>query len=348
MSLRTSAADVVPLENRFKAVLSVGVRGGRPGVLPLLSSPELREITLLSSASFADNFYAISAYCSTHKKACDVYIWKLLIENHSVPLEYIDIGIEGDYISINSESSQIQIAEYLEVVAKTVRSREDASEFTRVVLKNAPAFVSNARDMIVAKDGTPYIDDLDKLSEEQKHMYGVQMKALRFVFSQRPGELVIENSSKTYQGFLDRRLIKDSLEKGLLNYNLDWLKFVWENFVSIENSRDGDLADRLFLAANGTGDIWLGKSWEFKITAFAYYTRAPVSLLEKETGNKNKSFFRNQLEHAEAVEWIFGKLLYHGFEFHSQSILKQCTLVIARKRVEDAKRIEIESKQYVD
>ena len=57
--------------------------------------------------------------------------------------------------------------------------------------------------------------------------------------------------------------------------------------------------------------------WEFKITAFKHYTRVPVSLLEQETGIINESFFRNQFEYAEAVEWIFGKILKHGLLFRA-------------------------------
>ena len=299
-------------DTRLNAVLRVGVATSTP-TLPMLFVAELRDLMLLSADSFVENFDKISAYCSTHNRACDAEVYRLLIKKYDVPAEYIDVGVGGAVVvAIAPDASQRQLAEYLEVVAGSLRV---AKVFQRVVMSTPPQLFDDARSALTAVDGASYLADLEARVDAQAHTYDVQLQSLRFVVAQ--SGVLLDNYVS-----IDRVLMRSALVKATLNYNLTFLKFIWDTFVDPANFRNGDLANDLFMASRGGGKIWGISRSGYRITAFSQVViDAP-----------NEIFLEEQLAHGETVAWVLNKLLENSL------VARQPLLYFVREALEDALR----------
>ena len=337
MSLRggqAAAATAAAVNGgRLRAVLSAGVS---TGVSTFTLPGDARDLMLLSSGSFYENFKKISAYCSAQKSICDMSIWKRLIAQHSVPLLYVDADMglsSGLTIEINDASTATEVAAYLEVVASTVSDHATAMEFTRDVLEVAPGFARSGDGLPVwynhlYDDLGSFESTLETLSVRQGEMYAVQLKVLEFVISQH-GTLGVEN-------YRDRSIVKNSLVKAVLNYNLDVLEFVWTNFVKSPASfRNGDLGERLFKAVNGVGDR-MGPRWQYK---YAAYDKMLMYIPGIWAPFRNDSYFQTQLQHATVAVWALEKVLANNFELRELGL--DSALEAARARVREGMAMSV-------
>tara|TARA_B110000971_G_scaffold139412_1_gene142548 strand:- start:1507 stop:2553 length:1047 start_codon:yes stop_codon:yes gene_type:complete len=348
MSLRpdaeAEAEAAVPqpavLDGRLRAVLSVGVRASQGRTSTIFTLPEIRDTTLLSSTSFADNFYAISAYCSTHKLACDTTVWKQLIVQHSVPSEYFDPNMYGELnfvIAITETSTQEETAAYLRVIAQTVKTHDNASDFTRRILRSHPGWAATPNELHEAGQQSPhgYMHVLQERSETQDSMYAIQMKALEFVTMEHDNVL-----SVNYSG--DRVLIMNSLEKGVLNFNLAWIKLVWNNFLPPDSFKNEGLGVRLMRALDGQGRLYNMTSWLYKLSSVIAVIQLPNTDLEL-VHRDSEYLFQCQLRHAETSVWVLEKLLETNVVLLKYMSTARTSLEAARARLAEARALAASS-----
>lgn len=332
MSIRAAAPSPQPKKDaRLQAPIST---------FPCTLPPDPRDLMLLSSSSFAENFNLISAYCTAQKHICDMAIWWRLIAQHSVPLKYIDVykGVENMIIvSINDLSTAEDVANYLQIVAKSVQSPQQGLKFIKGILENAPYFADGPNELPRPTGDFPqFLNALGSLAARQDDIYAVQLKTLEFVILQHGNILNIEDSSNRY-------VVKNSLTNAVLNYNMEFLQFIWKNFVTTpEIFRNGDLGMNFYKAVSGSGTSnYVKMKWKYKCAGYQvvinwyssiWFVSSGVNLTTKQ----NESVLQNRLQHALVAVWALEHVIQNNFRLEKSYMENEVRqmLVNAHKVVE--------------
>lgn len=339
MSIRRLTSPTVSIveNDRFKAVLSIGV--GRndqpkktpptpqtpPTHFPLIYLAEIRNLTLsLLSNTFAEKFYTVSAYCSSHRRACDKSVWLDLMAKHDVPREFIDLSeflkwkiirtSEGfvytdgqtitatppegflqkatKIVSIDDSSRHEEIANYLRIVANSTKNKQVARIFAHKILEDSPKLFENGNPVDYTDINSLYAEVVDQHIAAQSAVYLTQMKAIEFVISENTD---LFNNQYSF----NRSRIKNSLAKGVQNSNTQWLNFVWENLVTPEYFRNGDLGIRLYQAHQIlSSDSIVGSELADPVSG------DPI------TGR----VLRRRIKNLKTSAWVFDKILTHNLD----------------------------------